>query len=72
MRLFEKLLGRRIESNSAERSSSSLTGKAASDDILARFREIVSDPLNLLIEPSAGRNGGRRASVAAQWQSRAC
>ncbi len=51
MKFLRKILNRPKQDKQARASSPlSPTGKAAADDFLGRFREIVSDPLNLLIE----------------------
>ena len=56
MRLLDKLIRHRIGRQPVPAEPLSLTRKAAPEDFLGRFREIVSDPLNLLIErhPRAG------------------
>ncbi len=55
-RIVERLLRPFHHKRKSARASSSSSEKANPDDFLGRFREIVSDPLNLLIErdPRAG------------------
>jgi hypothetical protein len=43
--------------------------KAVAEDILGRFREVISDPLNLLIERGAdGRRRAGQRGLSPQWQ----